>query len=112
MTLRGHVGYDKATDTLRFQQPVIEEDTKCSPFYVPNNMHLLSNRPIVAMLYVQKDLSAITKAVLDNWDTKKDELNHEYLYAANARVSPREIVACIKRGISAHFLPGNLTLRL
>ena len=51
------------------------------------------------MLYVQKDLSAVTKAVFDHWDTKKGELNHKYLYVANARMSPRDIAACIKRGM-------------
>lgn len=52
------------------------------------------------MLYVQKDLCAVTKAIFDHWDTKKRDLNHEYLYVANARMSPRDIVECIKRGIA------------
>jgi len=79
MVLRQHVTYDKEADKLEFHQPIIKEDTK------------------LAMLYVQKDLSAVTKAVFDHWDTKKDELNHQYLYVANARIAPREIIACIKR---------------
>lgn len=49
------------------------------------------------MLYVQKDLSAVTKAVFDSWDTRKDELNHVYLYVANARVTPQEIIASVKK---------------
>ena len=49
------------------------------------------------MLYVQKDLCAIVKAVFDHWDTRKDELNHQYLYAANARVAPRDIIASVNK---------------
>jgi hypothetical protein len=51
------------------------------------------------MLYVEKDLSAVAKAIFDQWDSKKDELNHEILYCANARVSAAEVLACIERGI-------------
>ena len=54
--------------------------------------------PIVAMLYVQKDLSAITKAIFDHWDTRKDELNNLYLYAATTRYCPLDILASVKRG--------------
>ena len=49
------------------------------------------------MLYVEEDLSAITKAVFDQWDTKKKDLNHEYLYCADARIAPEEIISCVKR---------------
>ena len=52
------------------------------------------------MLYVQKDLSAVTKAVLDNWDARKDELNYRYLYVANARLTPRDILASVKKRTS------------
>ena len=51
----------------------------------------------VAMVYVQKDLSAVAKAVFDNWGARKGELNHRYLYVANARVTPREILASVKK---------------
>jgi hypothetical protein len=50
------------------------------------------------MLYVEKDLSAVAKAVFDQWDTKKDELNHKVLYCSDSRVSPAEIIACLERG--------------
>jgi hypothetical protein len=50
------------------------------------------------MLYVEKDLSAVAKAVFDQWDTKKDELNHKILYCSDSRVSPAEIIACLERG--------------
>ena len=50
------------------------------------------------MLYVEKDLSAVAKAVFDQWDLKKAELNHKVLYCADARVSAEEIIACIERG--------------
>ena len=59
--------------------------------------HHLSSLPIVAMLYVQRDLSAVVKAVFDHWDTRKDELNHQYLYVANARLTPLDILASVKK---------------
>jgi hypothetical protein len=57
----------------------------------------------VAMLYVEKDLSAVVKAVFDRWDSKKNELNHKILYCADARVSANDIIECIKRGIVGIF---------
>lgn len=80
MILRSHMRYDPAiSDTIEFQQPIVEADTQ------------------LAMLFVEKDLSAIAKAVFDQWDSKKDQLIHTYLYCCNARVSPSEIVACVER---------------
>ena len=52
---------------------------------------------IVAMLYVQKDLGAIVKAVFDRWEERKGELNHQYLFAADARVTPTDILHSIKK---------------
>jgi hypothetical protein len=52
------------------------------------------------MLYVEKDLSGVAKAIFDQWDSKKDELNHKVLYCADARVSVGDIIACIERGIA------------
>ena len=60
-------------------------------------MHITVNLREVAMLYVQKDLCAVTKAVFDSWDTRQDELNHQYLYVANARLTPLDILASVKK---------------
>ncbi|KAI7781124.1 hypothetical protein LA080_015244 [Diaporthe eres] len=80
MILRSHMRYNPAiSDTIEFQQPIVEANTR------------------LAMLFVEKDLSAIAKAVFDQWDSKKDRLTHTYLYCCNARVSPNEIVACVER---------------
>lgn len=49
------------------------------------------------MLYVQKDLGAVTKAVFDHWDVRKHFLNHQYLYCANARLTPLDILASVKK---------------
>jgi hypothetical protein len=49
------------------------------------------------MLYVEKDLSAVVKAVFDKWESKKHALNHKVLYCASARVSPGDIIAIIER---------------
>ncbi|KAH9928435.1 uncharacterized protein BXZ73DRAFT_102276 [Epithele typhae] len=61
MIFRLYVKYDEGQDRVEFTQAIINEDTK------------------LAMLYVQKDLSAVTKAVFDNWDTHRGVLNHQYL---------------------------------
>jgi len=79
MVLRGHVSYNKAIDVIEFHHTVIKRDTK------------------LAMLYVEKDLSGIVKAIFDQWDTKKNELNHKVLYCADSRVSPGDIIACLER---------------
>ncbi|KAI0364986.1 NAD-P-binding protein [Pilatotrama ljubarskyi] len=79
MVLRSHVRYNRELDRVEFHQPVINETTK------------------LAMLYVQKDLSAVTKAVFDHWDVRKSELNHQYLYVANARLTPLDILASVKK---------------
>lgn len=49
------------------------------------------------MLYVEKDLSGITKAIFDQWDAKEDELNHQYLYCTNARLTPLDITKSVKK---------------
>jgi hypothetical protein len=50
------------------------------------------------MLYVEKDLSGVAKAIFDQWDSKKHELNHKILYCAGSRVSGADIMACLERG--------------
>jgi hypothetical protein len=55
------------------------------------------------MLYVEKDLSAVAKAVFDHWDSKKNELNHKILYCTDARLSAKDIIECIERGKIALF---------
>lgn len=97
MVLRGHVSYDKASDVVEFRHTVIKRDTKCK--YILLVILVYSNSPKVAMLYVEKDLSAIAKAVFDQWDSKKHELNHKILYCADSRVSCGDIINCIERGI-------------
>ena len=57
------------------------------------------------MLYVEKDLSAVAKAVFDQWDLMKHELNHKVLYCANARVSAADIINCIEQGM--HLIPAH-----
>jgi hypothetical protein len=53
------------------------------------------------MLYVEKDLAAISKAVFDQWEQKQDKLNHTYLYASNARLTPLDIRSAIEKGMIA-----------
>lgn len=79
MILRSHICFSAVSDTVEFRQPIVEADTQ------------------LAMLFVEKDLSAIAKAVFDQWDSKKEELTHKYLYCCNARVSPNDIIACVER---------------
>lgn len=79
MILRSHIKYNSANDTIEFHQPVIRSDTK------------------LAMLFVEKDLAGIVKAVFDQWDVDKVRLYHKYLYCADARISPDEIISCVER---------------
>lgn len=79
MVLRSHMRYNAAADTIEFHQPIVRADTR------------------LAMLFVEKDLSGIAKAVFDQWDAKGHELKHRYLYCTDARVSPNEIIACVER---------------
>ncbi|KAL2012623.1 hypothetical protein VTN00DRAFT_148 [Thermoascus crustaceus] len=76
---RGHVHYDKEKDVVEFRQPIVLPQSK------------------LAMLYVEKDLSAIAKAIFDNWESKREQLHHAYLYACNARLSPTEITSAIEK---------------
>jgi len=62
------------------------------------------------MLYVEKDLSAVAKAVFDQWDSKKNELNHKILYCADDRVSAGDIIACIERGNAIMSPPAKFTI--
>ena len=50
------------------------------------------------MLWVQRDLSAIVKAIFDNWDARKQDLLHQYLYAMDAIHTPTEVCQTIERG--------------
>jgi hypothetical protein len=50
------------------------------------------------MLWVERDLSAVCKAVFENWEKKKQILNHQYLFASSVRMSYNELVAMIQEG--------------
>ena len=52
----------------------------------------------VHMLWVERDLSAIVKAIFERWDSSKDQLLYKYLYAMDAVRTPNEICATIERG--------------
>ncbi|KIX09316.1 uncharacterized protein Z518_00395 [Rhinocladiella mackenziei CBS 650.93] len=79
MILRQHMSYDKEKDMLVFKQPIIKPEAE------------------LTMLYVEKDLSAIVKAIFDAWERKKSELNGAYLQASHARIRPMDIVAATKK---------------
>ncbi|KAI0922876.1 hypothetical protein AcV5_009745 [Taiwanofungus camphoratus] len=79
MVFRSHMRYDAEKDVVEFRQPIIKETTK------------------LAMLYVEKDLSGVVKAIFDQWETKKDDLNHQYLYVTNTRITPLDILASVKK---------------
>ncbi|KAJ9497590.1 hypothetical protein H2202_007014 [Exophiala xenobiotica] len=79
MILRGHVRKSQDGAGLEFRQPIIRANTK---------LH---------MLWVQRDLSAIVKAILDSWDVRKQDLLHQYLYAMDAIHTPNEVCQTIER---------------
>lgn len=79
--------YDRETNTIHFHQPVINATTR------------------LAMLYVEKDLSAIVKALLDQWPAKKQHLTHRYLHAASQpRLAPADILACVAATTTARVV--------
>ncbi|EXJ73884.1 uncharacterized protein A1O5_03646 [Cladophialophora psammophila CBS 110553] len=79
MVLRGHVVKTDDGKGIEFRQPVIQQDT---------TLH---------MVWVEKDLSGITKAIFDNWDERKEQLRYEHLCAMDAVHTPREICEVIQR---------------
>ncbi|RHZ69812.1 hypothetical protein CDV55_106923 [Aspergillus turcosus] len=79
LVLRGHVSYDKETDTIMYRHAILKPDAQMS------------------MLYVEKDLSALVKAVFDQWDERKDELTEKYLYVGSAPSTPMDVVAAIEK---------------
>jgi hypothetical protein len=87
--------------SLNFATRLSREIPNVSNLLVSNFAYLL--KPLkVAMLYVEKDLSATVKGIFDQWDSKKNELNHKILYCTDARVSAGDIIECIERGIVAN----------
>jgi hypothetical protein len=62
-------------------------------------VYFLWDTNVVAMLYVVKDLAQTVKVIFDKWDTYKEKLNHQYFYAANCRLSPKEFMAAMEKGI-------------
>lgn len=64
------------------------------------------------MLYVEKDLSGVVKAVFDQWDLMKDELNYRILYCASARVSPGDIITIIEKCTPSFASPSLIKERL
>ncbi|KAK5052510.1 hypothetical protein LTR84_002374 [Exophiala bonariae] len=75
---RSHVvEYD---DHIEFKQPIIKGDVK---------LH---------MLWVERDLAAIVKAILTRWETTREELLYQHLYAMDAVRTPHEICAIIEQG--------------
>ena len=52
------------------------------------------------MLYVEKDLSAIVKAVFNAWPERNEELKWKYLHASDARLTPSDVVRAAEKGES------------
>ncbi|KIV87921.1 hypothetical protein PV11_03437 [Exophiala sideris] len=78
MILRGHVRKSEDGKGLEFRQPIIHANTR---------LH---------MLWVQRDLGVIVKAILDNWDTRKKELVYQHFYAMDAIHTPTEVCSMIE----------------
>lgn len=55
------------------------------------------------MLYVEKDLAEIVKAIFDHWDVKKQELDGQYLQASSARITPRDVCRAAEKGMSVQL---------
>jgi hypothetical protein len=54
------------------------------------------------MVWVEKDLAGVAKAVFDNWENRKDELRFRYLHAMDAVHTPGQVCEVIQRGGQYH----------
>ncbi|KAK7222176.1 hypothetical protein V2G26_010179 [Clonostachys chloroleuca] len=79
MILRKYAAYDKESDTITMTRPIIGPDAE------------------LTTLYVEKDLSAVCKAIFDQWETKKSSLDGKYFLACGARETMRDINAIIEK---------------
>lgn len=52
----------------------------------------------VHMLWVERDLAAVVRAVFDRWVSAKETLLYKHLYAMDAVRTPNEICSIIERG--------------
>lgn len=104
MILRKYASYDKDTDVITMSRPIIspKAESKDAHFSTPfvGAGACTDDEHLVVSLYVEKDLSAVCKAVFDLWDTKKSSLNYQILLAAGARETPGDISKIIERGKS------------
>lgn len=50
------------------------------------------------MLWVQRDLGPIVKAIFDNWDSRKNDLLYQHHYAMDAIHTPTEVCSTIETG--------------
>ncbi|KAI5917618.1 hypothetical protein F4810DRAFT_726854 [Camillea tinctor] len=79
MILRKYAAYDKDADIITMNRPIIGPDAE------------------LTSLYVEKDLSAVCKAVFDLWDTQKSRLDGKYLLASGARETQGQINKVLER---------------
>ncbi|KAJ4215731.1 hypothetical protein NW759_009591 [Fusarium solani] len=80
MILRKYASYDKDTDVITMTRPIIGPDAE------------------LTSLYVEKDLSAVCKAVFDQWETKKASLDGKYFLASGARETMGQINTVLEKG--------------
>ncbi|EEU34729.1 uncharacterized protein NECHADRAFT_87029 [Fusarium vanettenii 77-13-4] len=79
MILRKYASYDKDTDVITMTRPIIGPDAE------------------LTSLYVEKDLSAVCKAVFDQWETKKASLDGKYFLASGARETMGQINTVLEK---------------
>ncbi|KAH8593146.1 hypothetical protein B0O99DRAFT_653520 [Bisporella sp. PMI_857] len=79
MILRKYAAYDKDADVITMKRPIITAEAQ------------------ITTLYVEKDLSAICKAIYDQWDSKKASLDGKYFLASGARETQGQINAVLEK---------------
>ncbi|KAM5374701.1 hypothetical protein ACJZ2D_006345 [Fusarium nematophilum] len=79
MILRKYAAYDKAADVITMTRPIIGPDAE------------------LTSLYVEKDLSAVCKALFDQWDSKSASLDGKYFLASGARETMGQINAVLEK---------------
>ncbi|KAF4979784.1 hypothetical protein FZEAL_4088 [Fusarium zealandicum] len=79
MISRKYAAYDKEADVITMTRPIIGPDAE------------------LTSLYVEKDLSAVCKALFDQWESNKARLDGGYFLASGARETMRQINAVLER---------------
>ena len=50
------------------------------------------------MVWIEKDLSAVAKAVYDNYESRQSELKHKHHFVSGGRITYNDMTKTIEKG--------------